>query len=93
MVTGDNLDTATAIAVEAGLITREEAEQEYTCMEGKQFRELCGGLVKLQDTEGGRLVEEIGNKAFFRIIKDKLKVLARSTPEDKYMLVTGLKEH
>lgn len=28
----------------------------------------------------------------FRIVKDKLKVLARSTPEDKYMLVTGLKE-
>jgi P-type E1-E2 ATPase len=26
------------------------------------------------------------------MIKDKLKVLARSTPEDKYMLVTGLKE-
>lgn len=36
--------------------------------------------------------EEIGNKAQFRQIKDKLKVLARSTPEDKYMLVTGLKE-
>ena len=28
----------------------------------------------------------------FRLIKDKLKVLARSTPEDKYMLVTGLKQ-
>jgi len=28
----------------------------------------------------------------FRHIKDRLKVLARSTPEDKYMLVTGLKE-
>jgi len=33
-----------------------------------------------------------GNKAMFRRIKDNLKVLARSTPEDKYMLVTGLKE-
>jgi P-type Ca2+ transporter type 2B len=38
------------------------------------------------------LKEEIGNKKQFREIKDKLKVLARSTPEDKYMLVTGLKE-
>lgn len=36
--------------------------------------------------------EEIGNKKNFRDIKDKLKVLARSTPEDKFMLVTGLKE-
>ena len=28
----------------------------------------------------------------FRNIKDRLKVLARCTPEDKYMLVTGLQE-
>ena len=94
MVTGDNLNTAKAIAIEAGIITAAEAEQEYVCMEGKQFRESCGGLVKINDTaDGGRLKEEIGNKGMFRIVKDKLKVLARSTPEDKYMLVTGLKEH
>ena len=28
----------------------------------------------------------------FKAIVSKLKVLARSTPEDKYMLVTGLKD-
>ena len=62
-------------------------------MEGKQFRELCGGLKKLEDPSDRNLLkEEIGNKAQFRLIKDRLKVLARSTPEDKYMLVTGLKE-
>ena len=62
-------------------------------MEGKEFREFCGGLVRLPDADGsGRIKEEIGNKANFRLIKDRLKVLARSTPEDKYMLVTGLKE-
>ncbi len=49
MVTGDNLDTAKAIAIEAGIITKEEADMEYVCMEGKQFRESCGGLVKLVD--------------------------------------------
>jgi Ca2+ transporting ATPase len=94
MVTGDNLDTAKAIAIEAGIVTKEEAEQEYVCMDGKTFRESCGGLVKMSDpdNDNGRLKEEIGNKATFRMVKDKLKVLARSTPEDKYMLVTGLKE-
>lgn len=35
MVTGDNLDTAKAIAIEAGIVGREEAETEYVCMEGK----------------------------------------------------------
>jgi Ca2+ transporting ATPase len=93
MVTGDNLDTAKAIALEAGLLTAAEAEHEYACMEGKTFRELCGGLKKIEDTSDRNLLkEEIGNKAQFRQLKDKLKVLARSTPEDKYMLVTGLKE-
>jgi P-type E1-E2 ATPase len=62
-------------------------------MEGKEFREMVGGLKRLEDPSNRNLLkEEIGNKATFRIIKDRLKVLARSTPEDKYMLVTGLKE-
>jgi len=38
------------------------------------------------------LKEDIGNKNKFRKIAAKLKVLARSTPEDKYMLVKGLQE-
>ena len=62
-------------------------------MEGKEFRELCGGLVSLPDVEGdGKLREEIGNKQMFKQVQAKLQVLARSTPEDKYMLVTGLKD-
>ena len=40
----------------------------------------------------GFLKEEIGNKSQFRRVASKLKVLARSTPEDKYMLVLGLQE-
>jgi len=35
MVTGDNIDTAKAIAVEAGIITADEVDKEYVCMEGK----------------------------------------------------------
>jgi magnesium-transporting ATPase (P-type) len=42
MVTGDNLDTATAIALDARILNEEEydpdhlrADQKYTCMTGK----------------------------------------------------------
>jgi len=35
MVTGDNLDTAKAIAIESGILSPHEADVEYTCMEGK----------------------------------------------------------
>lgn len=94
MVTGDNIDTATAIAIEAGLITREEAKLEFVCMEGKDFREHIGGFKVLNDDNNpdGRKKEEISNKKAFRDVAARLKVLARSTPEDKYMLVTGLKD-
>ena len=44
MVTGDAIDTATAIAIEAGIITAEQAKEKFACMTGKEFREYCGGL-------------------------------------------------
>lgn len=92
MVTGDNIDTAKAIAIEAGIITKEEAENPFVCMEGKEFRTICGGLKKLEDSSNRGLTKEtVGNMMQFKMVKEKLKVLARSTPEDKYMLVTGLK--
>jgi len=93
MCTGDNIVTAKAIAIESGILKESEIENEFACLEGKEFRELCGGLKKLEDPSDRNLLkEEIGNKAMFRRIMANLKVLARSTPEDKYMLVTGLKE-
>lgn len=93
MVTGDNLDTAKAIAIEAGIVTAAEANQQFVCMEGKQFREVCGGLKKLEDPNDANLLREtVGDMHKFKLVQAKLKVLARSTPEDKYMLVTGLKE-
>ena len=47
MVTGDNLDTAKAIAIEAGILNKDEANDssnQYVFMEGPRFRELVGGL-------------------------------------------------
>lgn len=93
MVTGDNLDTAKAIALEAGILKQEDMDKEYACLDGKTFREVCGGLKKLEDPSNRDLLkEEIGNKQVFRKVAREMKVLARSTPEDKYMLVTGLKD-
>ena len=40
MVTGDNIDTAKAIAIEAGIVSKEDADSQYVCMEGESS-ELC----------------------------------------------------
>jgi P-type E1-E2 ATPase len=50
MVTGDNKETAIAIAKEAGILEKEwdpstDPNAKYTVMEGKDFRNEVGGLI------------------------------------------------
>lgn len=55
-------------------------------MEGKTFRDLTGGYER---TDEGK--DMIKNTHMFRRIAKHLRVLARSSPTDKYILVTGLR--
>jgi magnesium-transporting ATPase (P-type) len=71
MVTGDNIDTAKAIAVEAGIIEPKDLDKKYACMDGKTFREACGGLRKI-DTGNDLLREEIVNVEIFKQIAASL---------------------
>ena len=90
MVTGDNIITARAIAREAGILDAKSEAKQYACMEGKQFREFVCRLVQEQDDKGN-VVERVRDLHRFKEVVADLKVLARSTPEDKYLLVTGLR--
>lgn len=53
MVTGDNIQTAIAIAKEAGILDQQwspnSGSNDYTVMEGKAFREFVEGLVEEVD--------------------------------------------
>lgn len=69
MVTGDNINTARAIATECGILRPDELNT--VVMDGPEFR-------KLPEEEMDRVVP-------------KLRVLARSSPEDKRILVGKLK--
>lgn len=83
MCTGDNIDTAKAISLNAGIL--KPSDPSSSCMTGKEFREAIGGLIKNDDsTEGVRYLEK------FKEIKQELRVLARSSPDDKYLLVSAL---
>jgi P-type E1-E2 ATPase len=35
MVTGDNIETAKSIAIEAGIVSKEDADNQYVCMTGE----------------------------------------------------------
>jgi Ca2+ transporting ATPase len=98
MVTGDNLITAIAIAKECGILAEGEENEEHVCMTGPDFAEFVGGLVHKKTREEIIVMgkegdnEVIGNLENMRLVRNKLKVLARSRPNDKYIMVAGLKQ-
>ncbi|XP_015227703.1 PREDICTED: plasma membrane calcium-transporting ATPase 1-like [Cyprinodon variegatus] len=75
MVTGDNINTARAIASKCGILLPGD---EFLCIEGKEFN-------KRIRNELGEIEQERIDK-----IWPKLRVLARSSPMDKHTLVKGI---
>jgi len=66
-------------------------------MEGPEFNDFVGSLINKDTKEVifsmGKDPEKevIGNIENMKIVRTKLKVLARSRPNDKYIMVSGLK--
>uniref|UniRef100_A0A8C6UGF1 Calcium-transporting ATPase n=1 Tax=Neogobius melanostomus TaxID=47308 RepID=A0A8C6UGF1_9GOBI len=75
MVTGDNINTARAIATKCGILLPGD---DFLCMEGKEFNRRIRN-------EKGEIEQERIDK-----IWPKLRVLARSSPTDKHTLVKGI---
>jgi magnesium-transporting ATPase (P-type) len=85
MVTGDNLSTAKAISKKANILSAEGlASGEEIAMTGEQFRQQ---VLTAQNMENP---ERYINQAEFDKVWPKLRCLARSTPTDKLVLVTGI---
>ncbi|XP_060807527.1 plasma membrane calcium-transporting ATPase 3 isoform X5 [Amyelois transitella] len=77
MVTGDNVNTARSIAVKCGIL---KPTDDFLILEGKEFNR------RIRDTNG-EVQQHLLDKVW-----PKLRVLARSSPTDKYTLVKGMIE-
>jgi Ca2+ transporting ATPase len=75
MVTGDNVNTARSIAQKCGIC---KAGDDYLILEGKEFNQ------RIRDSNG-EVQQHLIDKVW-----PKLRVLARSSPTDKYVLVKGI---
>ena len=62
-------------------------------LEGEQFRLLSGNLTKNYDPETHKIKNiTLNDVEMFKKTTKRLKVIARATPEDKFLLVFGLKQ-
>ncbi|XP_030040714.1 plasma membrane calcium-transporting ATPase 2 isoform X3 [Manduca sexta] len=77
MVTGDNVNTARSIAVKCGIL---KPTDDFLILEGKEFNR------RIRDANG-EVQQHLVDKVW-----PKLRVLARSSPTDKYTLVKGMIE-
>uniref|UniRef100_A0A8L8KKK6 Calcium-transporting ATPase n=1 Tax=Heligmosomoides polygyrus TaxID=6339 RepID=A0A8L8KKK6_HELPZ len=75
MVTGDNINTARAIAMSCKIL---EPGEDFLALEGKEFNERIRG-------EDGKV-----SQAKLDEVWPRLRVLARAQPADKYTLVKGI---
>ncbi|KQS21511.1 uncharacterized protein Dere_GG16451, isoform F [Drosophila erecta] len=75
MVTGDNINTARSIASKCGIL---RPNDDFLILEGKEFNR------RIRDSNGD-IQQHLIDKVW-----PKLRVLARSSPTDKYTLVKGI---
>ncbi|XP_055314462.1 plasma membrane calcium-transporting ATPase 2 isoform X3 [Sitodiplosis mosellana] len=75
MVTGDNINTARSIAAKCGIV---KPNEDFLILEGKEFNR------RIRDSNGD-VQQHLLDKVW-----PKLRVLARSSPTDKYTLVKGI---
>ncbi|XP_044741527.1 plasma membrane calcium-transporting ATPase 2 isoform X4 [Chrysoperla carnea] len=75
MVTGDNINTARSIATKCGIL---KPNEDFLILEGKEFNR------RIRDSNG-EVQQHLLDKVW-----PKLRVLARSSPTDKYTLVKGI---
>ncbi|CAF3451705.1 unnamed protein product [Rotaria sp. Silwood1] len=76
MVTGDNVNTARSIALKCGIISPNDS---FLVLEGKEFNR------RIRSTPDGEVEQNLFDKVW-----PQLRVLARSSPLDKYVLVRGI---
>ncbi|XP_052285591.1 plasma membrane calcium-transporting ATPase 2-like isoform X3 [Dreissena polymorpha] len=76
MVTGDNVNTARSIAAKCGIL---KANEDFLVLDGKEFNK------RIRDPATGEVSQKLMDQVW-----PNLRVLARSSPEDKYTLVNGI---
>ncbi|PPR89631.1 hypothetical protein GOBAR_AA31059 [Gossypium barbadense] len=90
MVTGDNIQTAQAIALECGILSSAQDVTEPTIIEGRVFR----ALTEIEREQVARKIMSIFIDSSMKewLIGSIMQVMGRSSPNDKLLLVQALRK-
>lgn len=91
MVTGDHINTAQYVALRSGIISQDEVNLEGIALTGQQFREKIGPYKRIIDPLTKEMRIEFEQQDQFEKTKRRIRIIARATPEDKFILVCGIK--
>jgi len=92
MVTGDHIETAIAVAMRVGIISAEEKDIDGIALTGEVFRERIGEYETYWDEKIQEQRIKFKHNWQFNNVKGKLRIIARATAEDKFILNQGIKE-
>lgn len=92
MISGDHLETCKNVAVKAGIVKHNELNMENTALTGAEFRAAIGPFNKYFDKEAGTWSVTFESPDLFKSVKKRVKIIARATPEDKFVLIRGIQQ-
>jgi len=96
LVSGDHKNTAKAVAIQSGILRPEHGDNgKFSIMTGEQFRKSLrqGETITTYDPLTNEPIKTRVDQYTFDDVLRELKVLARATPADKNMLITGLQDN
>ena len=91
VISGDSSEATKAVAKETGILWDfDEIWVSHVVLRGSDFRDKVGGIVT-HSNKSKYVKDYVKNEAEFKELIKDLKVISWASPEDKYLLVTGLK--
>eukprot|EP01015_Nassula_variabilis_P004379 TRINITY_DN1304_c0_g2_i3.p1 TRINITY_DN1304_c0_g2~~TRINITY_DN1304_c0_g2_i3.p1 ORF type:complete len:855 (+),score=88.54 TRINITY_DN1304_c0_g2_i3:66-2630(+) len=91
MVTGDSKQTAIGIGRECGIISDQDFQNSKSVLEGYELRSILGQTTS-EANLGASEDTQASNIKNFEAIVDQIKIIARASPSDKFLLVKTLKQ-
>ena len=92
MVTGDHIETARHVGLVCGILNEQDAQEDGVVMTGEDFMNKIGPFERVWNVDTESFDVIFDNEDLFNHVRKKVKIIARCSSEDKFVLVAGTKK-